>query len=217
MTVKRISFVVPVYNEEENLHEFHKRLGKVMEALPYDYDLIFVDDGSSDSSHLILAELAEKDEHVQVYFLSRNYGHQLALTCGLDNACGDAVITMDGDLQHPPELVPELLKLWEDGFQIVQTVRTATEDASFFKNITSKAYYKIINSMSKVEITPGGSDFRLIRWALKWQLLNLPRRRVLPAIPNTICAKCCILLWTALLHFPICRCAGRFISALCSV
>lgn len=160
MTVKRISFVVPVYNEEENLHEFHKRLCKVMEALPYDYDLIFVDDGSSDSSHLILAELAEKDEHVQVYFLSRNYGHQLALTCGLDNACGDAVITMDGDLQHPPELVPELLKLWEDGFQIVQTVRTATEDASFFKNITSKAYYKIINSMSKVEITPGGSDFR---------------------------------------------------------
>lgn len=81
--MKRISFVVPVYNEEENLHEFHKRLGKVMEALPYDYDLIFVDDGSSDSSHLILAELAEKDEHVQVYFLSRNYGHQLALTCGL--------------------------------------------------------------------------------------------------------------------------------------
>ena len=74
---------------------------------------------------------------MQVYFLSRNYGHQLALTCGLDNACGDAVITMDGDLQHPPELVPELLKLWEDGFQIVQTVRTATEDASFFKNITS--------------------------------------------------------------------------------
>ena len=240
MTVKRISFVVPVYNEEENLHEFHKRLGKVMEALPYDYDLIFVDDGSSDSSHLILAELAEKDEHVQVYFLSRNYGHQLALTCGLDNACGDAVITMDGDLQHPPELVPELLKLWEDGFQIVQTVRTATEDASFFKNITSKAYYKIINSMSKVEITPGGSDFRLMdKVAVEAFRRYRERARFIRGLVNTLgfkvatfeftapprfaghskynLRKCCILLWTALLHFPICRCAGHFISALCSV
>lgn len=157
MTVKRISFVVPVYNEEENLHEFHKRLGKVMEALPYDYDLIFVDDGSSDSSHLILAELAEKDEHVQVYFLSRNYGHQLALTCGLDNACGDAVITMDGDLQHPPELVPELLKLWEDGFQIVQTVRTATEDASFLKTLRQRLIIKLLILCPKWKLHPAAA------------------------------------------------------------
>lgn len=198
MTVKRISFVVPVYNEEENLHEFHKRLGKVMEALPYDYDLIFVDDGSSDSSHLILAELAEKDEHVQVYFLSRNYGHQLALTCGLDNSCGDAVITMDGDLQHPPELIPELLKLWEDGFQIVQTVRTATEDASFFKNITSKAYYKIINSMSKVEITPGGSDFRLMdKVAVEAFRRYRERARFIRGLVNTLGFKVTTFEFTA--------------------
>lgn len=198
MTVKRISFVVPVYNEEENLHEFHKRLGKVMEALPYDYDLIFVDDGSRDSSHLILAELAEKDERVQVYFLSRNYGHQLALTCGLDNACGDAVITMDGDLQHPPELVPELLKLWEDGFQIVQTVRTETEDASFFKNITSKAYYKIINSMSKVEITPGGSDFRLMdKVAVEAFRRYRERARFIRGLVNTLGFKVATFEFTA--------------------
>lgn len=196
--MKLISFVVPVYNEEDNLHEFHKRLADVMAGLPYDYELIFVDDGSSDRSHLILAEMAEKDEHVQVYFLSRNYGHQLALTCGLDNACGDAVITMDGDLQHPPELVPELLKLWEDGYQIVQTVRTATKGVSFFKNITSKFYYKIINSMSKVEITPGGSDFRLMdKVAVEAFRRYRERARFIRGLVNTLGFKCTTFEFTA--------------------
>ena len=88
---------------------------------------------------------------------SRNYGHQLALTCGLEHAKGDAVISMDGDLQHPPEMIPELISLWESGYEIVQTVRKATEDATFFKNITSSLYYKLINTMSEVRITPGGS------------------------------------------------------------
>ena len=192
---KLVSFVVPVYNEEENLHEFHKRMSSVMEALPYDYELIFVDDGSADSSHLILAELAEQDEHVQVYFLSRN---QLALTCGLDHADGDAVITMDGDLQHPPELVPELLKLWEDGYQIVQTVRTATKDASFFKNLTSKAYYKLINSLSKVEITPGGSDFRLMdKVAVEAFRHYRERARFIRGLVNTLGFKTATFEFTA--------------------
>ena len=135
---------------------------------------------------------------MQLYFLSRNYGHQLALTCGLDNACGDAVITMDGDLQHPPELVPELLKLWEDGFQIVQTVRTATEDASFFKNITSKAYYKIINSISKVEITPGGSDFRLMdKVAVEAFRSYRERARFIRGLVNTLGFKVATFEFTA--------------------
>ncbi len=195
---KLVSFVVPVYNEEENLHEFHKRIGSVMQEQPYDYEIIFVDDGSSDNSHRILADLAEQDAHVQVYFLSRNYGHQLALTCGLDNAEGDAVITMDGDLQHPPELVPELLKLWEDGFQIVQTMRTATEDASFFKNITSKAYYKIINSMSKVEITPGSSDFRLMdKVAVEAFRRYRERARFIRGLVNTLGFKTATFKFTA--------------------
>ena len=112
--MKHISFVVPVFNEEANLREFYQRLTDIMSALPYEYDLTFVDDGSKDSSAVILAELVRNDERVQAYLLSRNYGHQLALTCGLDYADGDAVITMDGDLQHPPELVPDLLRLWED-------------------------------------------------------------------------------------------------------
>lgn len=160
--MKKISIVVPVYNEQENLKEFHKRITAIMNDTGYDYNLVFVDDGSKDSSAFILKQLVEEDEHVEAYLLSRNYGHQMALTCGLDNADGDAVITMDGDLQHPPELLPELIRLWEEGSEIVMTKRLATEDAGFLKNITSSCYYKLINIMSKVEITPGGSDFRLM-------------------------------------------------------
>lgn len=160
--MKKISIVVPVYNEQGNLKEFHKRITAIMNDTGYDYNLVFVDDGSKDSSAFILKQLVEEDNHVEAYLLSRNYGHQLALTCGLDNADGDAVITMDGDLQHPPELLPELIRLWEEGSEIVMTKRLATEDAGFLKNITSSCYYKLINIMSKVEITPGGSDFRLM-------------------------------------------------------
>ena len=160
--MKKISFVVPVFNEEENIHEFYRRLTQVMAPLPYDYEILFIDDGSKDRTSQLIRELAEKDPNVQGYVFARNFGHQLALTCGLDQSTGDAVICMDGDLQHPPEMVPELLKKWEEGFEIVQTVRKATEDATWFKNITSRLYYKLINSMSEVRITPGGSDFRLM-------------------------------------------------------
>lgn len=160
--MKKISLVVPVFNEEENLREFHKRITEVMSNESYDYNIIFVDDGSKDGSRAILNELSKKDYHVEAYLLSRNYGHQMAITCGLDNADGDAVISMDGDLQHPPELIPEMLRLWEQGYEIVQTKRLATEDAGLVKNITSSVYYKVINALSKVEITPGGSDFRLM-------------------------------------------------------
>ena len=160
--MKKISFVVPVFNEEENIHEFYRRLTQVMAPLPYDYEILFIDDGSKDRTSQLIRELAEKDPNVKGYVFARNFGHQLALTCGLDQSTGDAVISMDGDLQHPPEMVPELLKKWEEGFEIVQTVRKATEDATWFKNITSRLYYKLINSMSEVRITPGGSDFRLM-------------------------------------------------------
>lgn len=185
--MKKISIVVPVFNEEDNLHEFHRRMTEVMAREQYDYQLIFVDDGSRDSSALLLNELAQKDAHVEAYLLSRNYGHQMALTCGLDHADGDAVITMDGDLQHPPELVPQLLRLWEAGHEIVQTRRLATEDAGFFKNLTSSAYYKLINTLSKVEITPGGSDFRLMdRIAVDAFKLYRERARFIRGLVNTL-------------------------------
>ena len=162
VTVKRVSIVVPVYNEEDNIEHFVQSVEAVMEQLPYDYELLFIDDGSRDRSRTILRELGERDVRVQSIFLARNSGHQLALTCGTDHANGDAVITMDGDMQHPPELLPVLLAQWEAGYEIVQTVRLTTEGASLFKRLTSKYYYRLLNAMTDVEIQEGGSDFRLM-------------------------------------------------------
>ena len=161
-TVKRISIVVPVYNEEENIAYFVQSVTAVMEQLSYTYEMLFIDDGSRDRSREILLELGTRDPRVQSIFLARNSGHQLALTCGIDHADGDAVITMDGDLQHPPELLPVLLAKWEEGYDIVQTVRLTTEGASLFKRLTSKYYYRLLNALSDVEIQEGGSDFRLM-------------------------------------------------------
>ena len=158
-----------------------------MSQEPYDYKIVFVNDGSSDGSAVVLSELAKEDDHVEAYLLSRNYGHQMALTCGLDNAEGDAIVTMDGDMQHPPEIVPQLLRLWEQGNEIVITKRLATEDANFFKNITSATYYKLINAMSKVEITPGGSDFRLMdRIAVDAFKQYRERARFIRGLVNTL-------------------------------
>ena len=184
---KLVSVVVPMFNEQDNINEFYKRITEVMSALPYEYELIFVDDGSKDRTALLLNELVQKDSRVQAYLFSRNFGHQLALTCGLDRAAGDAVITMDGDLQHPPELLPQLVQLWAEGNEIVQTVRKATEDASFFKNITSFVYYKMINAVSKVHITPGGSDFRLMdRHAVEAFRLYRERARFVRGMINNL-------------------------------
>lgn len=195
---KTISIVIPVFNEEENLREFYTRLTKVMSEVSYDYDIIFVDDGSRDASSAILYDLSQNDEHVQAYLLSRNFGHQMALTCGLDHAEGDAVITMDGDLQHPPELIPELLGLWEAGYEIVQTVRKDTADASKFKKITSSTYYKLINKMSKVHITPGGSDFRLMdRVAIEALRLYNERARFIRGLVNNLGFKLTTLEFVA--------------------
>ncbi|WP_302816395.1 glycosyltransferase family 2 protein [Selenomonas flueggei] len=160
--MKRISIVVPVYNEEENIAHFARAVADVMERLPYHYELLFIDDGSSDRSREILRTLGAQDAHIGSIFLARNYGHQLALTCGIDHADGDAVITMDGDMQHPPELLPQLIARWEEGFEIVQTVRLTTEGVSFFKRATSKYYYRLLNLLTDVEIQEGGSDFRLM-------------------------------------------------------
>ena len=160
--MKRVSIVVPVYNEEDNIAHFVQSVEKVMETLPYAYEILFIDDGSRDRSREILREMGERDPHVQSIFLARNAGHQVALTCGTDHANGDAVITMDGDMQHPPELLPVLLAKWEAGYEIVQTVRLTTEGASIFKRLTSKYYYRLLNAMTDVEIQEGGSDFRLM-------------------------------------------------------
>ena len=157
-----ISIVTPVYNEEDNVVFFHEEITKVMKTTGMDYELIYVNDGSKDRTDELIRELAEKDSHVRAVTFARNFGHQTAITCGMDFARGDAVITMDGDMQHPPELIPLLLEKWKDGYDIVQTIRTSTEDSGFIKKITSAGYYKVINSISKTPVTPGGSDFRLM-------------------------------------------------------
>ncbi|MBP2641604.1 MAG: glycosyl transferase family 2 [Firmicutes bacterium] len=160
--MKFISIVVPVFNEQDNLDVFYQEVCRHMEKLSYRFELVFVDDGSSDATPLILDRLAAKDHRVRAFILARNFGHQVALTCGLDHAGGDAVITMDGDMQHPPELLPAILEKWEEGYEVVKTVRLRTEGISIFKKFTSNMFYKLINAMSNVHITEGGSDFRLL-------------------------------------------------------
>ena len=123
-----ISIVTPVYNEEENITFFHAAVTKVMEKIDDEYELIYVNDGSTDNTEILINELAKKDSHVRALTFARNFGHQIAITCGMDFARGDAIITMDGDMQHPPELIPLLLEKWYDGYNIVQTIRTSTED-----------------------------------------------------------------------------------------
>jgi len=157
-----VSIVVPLFNEEDNIEHFYTALCAVIDARPEQFELIFVDDGSRDRTPLLLKELAARDARVRSLILARNFGHQLALTCGMDYAAGDAVITMDGDMQHPPTLLPDLLAAWYDGYDVVQTVRLSTANISRFKKWTSGGYYRFINSISKVEIVEGGSDFRLL-------------------------------------------------------
>ncbi len=157
-----ISIVVPVYNEQENVRYFYQEVRKYMDPLEYLYELIFVDDGSTDDTPRIIEQITQQDVRVSAVILARNFGHQIALTCGLDYAKGDAVITMDGDMQHPPEMLPILLRKWEEGFEVVQTIRSDTQGVSWFKRYTSSMFYRLINVMSNIHINEGGSDFRLM-------------------------------------------------------
>ncbi|SHK84764.1 dolichol-phosphate mannosyltransferase [Selenomonas ruminantium] len=160
--MKFISIVVPIYNEAENVLHFAAAVKEVMENSHYKWELLFIDDGSRDNSVQIIRDLQRWEPQVKLIMLARNYGHQIALTCGLDSAQGDAVITMDGDMQHPPALIPVLLEKWEEGCKVVQTIRKDTEGVSWLKKETSRLYYRFINAMSTVEVYSGGSDFRLL-------------------------------------------------------
>lgn len=159
---KMLSIVVPVYNEQLNIEKFYTEVIKNVATLDMAFEIIFVDDGSSDTTPLLLSRLTKQDLHVRALILARNFGHQLAITCGMDHARGDAIITMDGDLQHPPEMIPDLVQKWREGYDVVQTVRESTDDVGILKRLTSKWYYILLNTLSPVHITPGGSDFRLI-------------------------------------------------------
>ena len=162
MKTKLISIVVPVFNEEGNIFPFFAELRKSIPS-KYEVEYIFVDDGSTDSTLAQIKKLKLKDKAVKYLSFTRNFGHQYALKAGLDHAKGDAVISLDGDFQHPPSLIPQMLTKWEKyGFKIVYTRRIDDEKVSYFKKVTSKFFYQIINSMSEARIDVGSADFRLL-------------------------------------------------------
>jgi glycosyltransferase involved in cell wall biosynthesis len=160
--VPLISIAIPVYNEVENISMLYDHLKPVLQKLPFVFELIFVDDGSDDGTYEAIQKLQRQDRRIKAISFSRNFGHQAALTAGLQYAKGDAVITMDGDLQHPPSLIPTLIEKWLKGYQIVFTVRESTADESFFKKLTSKLFYRLMASSSKTPVQPFGADFRLL-------------------------------------------------------
>jgi len=155
------SFVVPVYNEEHVLAEFHRRLTAVAEGLGGTYEIVFVNDGSRDGSAEILAGLADRDSHVRIVELSRNFGHQVAVTAGYDYAGGRAVISLDADCQHPPETIPELVARWREGCEVVYTIREGTAGISLPRRAIGRLVYRAIRLISGVDLTDQ-ADFRLI-------------------------------------------------------
>ena len=159
---KRISIVIPVCNEEANIAIVIAALQDVFQPLPYAYDVCFVDDGSTDGT---LDELKKQSaNHSNLFFisLSRNFGHQNALKAGLDMVDGDCVIMMDGDMQHPPDLIPELIQQWALGYDIVYTIRKDHKEMPLMKRKTSNMFYNLINNLSDIELEQGTADFRLM-------------------------------------------------------
>jgi polyisoprenyl-phosphate glycosyltransferase len=161
-----VNVVIPLFNEDQALSGFHKRLITVLDKLPYPSKVYYIDDGSSDDTALLLNDIVHKDERICAVQLSRNFGHQAALTAGLDLAEGDIVITMDGDGQHPPELIPTLIDRYEEGNDIVQSQRINDHKTSFLKQITAKFFYGLINTLGDTRIIPGTADFRLMTHAV---------------------------------------------------
>lgn len=159
---KKISVVIPVYNEEKNVPLIAEEIAGVFAALPYEYEIIFVNDGSRDNSLLAILRLAEHHPNIKGIDFSRNFGKEPALSAGCHVASGDGVITMDADLQHPATLIPELIAHWEKGAEVVYTVRKKNEGASFTKRATSSMYYWLFNKITSVTTEPRSTDFRLL-------------------------------------------------------
>jgi glycosyltransferase involved in cell wall biosynthesis len=157
-----VSFVLPVRNEEEVLPELHRRLDAVCQEIEGTCELIFVDDGSTDRSREVMSELRAGDPRVKLLFLTRNFGHQLALSAGLDFASGDAVVIMDSDLQDPPEAVLEMIPLWREGYEVVHAVRRRRAGESRMKLWTAHAFYRVMHRLSDVEFPVDAGDFRLV-------------------------------------------------------
>lgn len=163
-----VSLIIPVFNEAGVIETTHAKIAAVIDALPYRFRIYYVDDGSTDGTDASLERLAVQDERVRVLSLSRNFGHQAALTAGLDHAEGEVIISLDGDGQHPPEMIPEMIQLIEQGYDIVQAQRIEEYGGFSFKKVTSDGFYWLINKISGTQVQPGAADFRaLSRQALE--------------------------------------------------
>ena len=161
--MKKISIIIPAYNEQESLPMLYERLNKLMSEVPnYEFEVLFVNDGSKDKTIEIIKELREKDKRICYVDFARNFGKEIAMLAGLDYCKGDAVIFMDADLQDPPELIPELIKYWEDGYDDVYARRRSRKGETWLKKFTSKMYYEVLQSLTRVEIQKDTGDFRLL-------------------------------------------------------
>jgi dolichol-phosphate mannosyltransferase len=171
-----VTIIVPCYNEAEIAERFWAELKDVLERLDQSWRVCFIDDGSTDGTLEHLNQLAAADRRVSVYSLSRNFGHQVALSAGLDVTAGSTVVMMDADLQHPPALIPKMVALWREGYDVVSAVREDTEDATWFKTATAKTFYRLINRFGETPIVPGAADFCLLSVRAHQALCAMPER-----------------------------------------
>ena len=176
MDNKLISIVVPMYFEQEVANECYRRLSQVMIKSGYNYELIFINDGSTDNTYEILQGIANIDKHVRVISFSRNFGHQVAVSAGIDKARGDALVIIDADLQDPPELIPAMIKLWEQGYEVVYAKRKKRKGETWFKLFTAKYFYRILARLSEVKIPTDSGDFRLLDRKVALVLKRMPEK-----------------------------------------
>ncbi len=161
--MKKISIIIPAYNEEESLPMLYERLNKLMNEIKnYEFEVLFVNDGSKDNTIQIIKELRKKDERICYVDFSRNFGKEVAMIAGLDYTKGDCVIFMDADLQDPPELIPELVKYWEEGYDDVYARRSSRKGETWLKKFTSTMYYRVLQSLTRIPIQKDTGDFRLL-------------------------------------------------------
>ncbi|HLB50080.1 MAG TPA: glycosyltransferase family 2 protein [Anaerolineales bacterium] len=156
------SIVVPIFNEEETIPEMYRRMAAVLDGLDGPSELILVNDGSRDNSLNLMRDLAVRDSRVKVISFSRNFGHQMAITAGIDHAAGNAVVVIDADLQDPPEAIPDLINAWKGGAELVYAVRAERKGETFFKKLTASLFYRLISSMTDLKIPLDSGDFRLM-------------------------------------------------------
>jgi len=170
------SFVIPVHNEEETLGELYRELAPVLEQLDGPAEVILVNDGSTDSSYAVMLQIQDHDSRFKVIDLSRNFGHQVAITVGLDYVSGDATVIMDADLQDPPELVLDMAGRWREGFEIVYGIREVRTEDTWFKRTSARAFYRFLGRVSDVKLPPDVGDFRLVDRKVVLAIRRLPER-----------------------------------------